>query len=63
MIMSGYMLRILIVLGGQTFNKNNKLEKTLHVKWEYVKDTIKGDGTILERSEFYKKFRSRFFNF
>tara|TARA_Y100000996_G_scaffold241894_1_gene190311 strand:- start:526 stop:1515 length:990 start_codon:yes stop_codon:yes gene_type:complete len=38
----------------QTFNKNNKLEKTLHVKWEYVKDTIKGDGTILERSEILK---------
>ena len=38
----------------QTFNKNNTLEETVHVNWEYIKRKVKGDGTILERSEILK---------
>jgi glycosyltransferase involved in cell wall biosynthesis len=38
----------------QTFHEKNLLKETKHVTWEYVCEFIKGDGTIIERTEILK---------
>lgn len=38
----------------QTFFEKNILTETKHVTWEYVREFIKGDGTVIKRAEILK---------